>query len=1346
MEMLLDHFPVFEANQVLTSGHLNDVVDYLDQQERQTRSHLIGIGIVCGLEIKLAGDTIELSRGCGVTSEGYLIVEPTDLKLTAYRSYTPPADIDYPPFTSGTGKYALWELFEDHVPSVPSVPNTTALSTPAGFLDDKAVMLFLELKREGLRNCSPNNCDDKGSQVIATVRRLLIATSDLDKIIAAANALDSGLTASDIDNVLATRLNLPDLRLRRFDVINSGLVTSNDVYIAFLDMVRTGGLAKTCAQALSAAYAAFAPLLVATYPSDPFANFSASYGFLDSAPANVTQATFLQYYTDLVDDLLRAYDEFRWKGLELICACCPDDGLFPRHLMLGLLNPGTVAAPGHYRQDFLASPATSDCTSETREVVQLFSRLVEMAARFTDTPALPKANPKAPIDPQIRITPSRQGCCDDALEQRAIPYYYAQNGTPPLYQLWSPTKTRRKRANQNFSYNADLYANPPAPAFVTDPLRYDIEPSNFLRIEGHLGKDYRDVLRSLLTLKSQYRLPIDIIALRTGGYDESQPVDLSKETARFQDLEALYASLRGDLMSELAEGVMQLYDKTIPPVEGLTLSPGTPKLPLLVQYAPHYSYPANTVGSWYEQYLTQFENQAYLDVNQNAINPSAVMLVYCVLFNGTQRPDASVFPDVVAIYYISKLSEILPAKLDALNYADFENKYQDLMALIRFFRSSAIADVTPDLKNFLPEEEFIDFCEGVLFGCKLDAVKAVHDDYVARIGDLKKRQFLSNFLQAHPGIQHKAGAPIGGTFILVYHGNPAPSGVTTNISVNIGLLHQLEQAATAKPLATAAVAEGAAKLTSATMMVESASNATSSMGAFDAAHTATVATVINNISANRQLIQDDNVSQLIGWLTGQVPITGTGGSGPPAVVDPAAKIIGTTVGGLTSGTVIADFFLPYQISSGLPGTEYVLPKAPPAFTATIGCTAADGNATVTIDAKGGVPPYDVAVDGGAYQALGGPLQLATGDHSIMLRGADATETPVQKITVPPPIVIGTPTYACADDGTYRATASITGGTPPYQVDGKPAPDAVIVTDPTASGTTVSTTVTDAKGCTATAQFNHTCPPPCTLPCAGIALNRDYRFFLPDAQPNNPYRSFKRGGVTFTVESAPGKSIDLSAQVTKILVATQAQLSAANFPATVNGWIKEINNLIAGTAELNQAGKAQWLTLGYKPSAPGALGLLTIEYFRCLSFNFQIDVTYARESGISSTRTTYTPAQTVIQVGDSIVTVPAFDGTTTDKCAADPVTANLCPVTPEFTVKVDGAASAAVNAQLTLNAAASVPADGLTFVWEAQDGTPAMANGQKFTVQFATPGPKLVTVTAFNAKGCSASTSLTIKVG
>ena len=58
----------------------------------------------------------------------------------------------------------------------------------------------------------------------------------------------------------------------------------------------------------------------------------------------------------------------------------------------------------------------------------------------------------------------------------------------------------------------------------------------------------------------------------------------------------------------------------------------------------------------------------------------------------------------------------------------------------------------------------------------------------ARIGELKKRQFLSNFLQQHPGIQHKAGVPLGGTFILVYHGEPDATGKSGDFVANLGLM------------------------------------------------------------------------------------------------------------------------------------------------------------------------------------------------------------------------------------------------------------------------------------------------------------------------------------------------------------------------------------------------------------------------------------------------------------------------------------------------------------------------------------------------------------------------------
>ncbi len=511
MEPIQNTYPVFEANQVLTSGHLNELFDYLDEQNRLTRANLIGIGIVCGLDIKLTTDNgtkvITITKGCGITSDGYFIVIPDDMPLTSYRAdYQAPSDYAAFRFApdaikpNDTVQYPLWELFPA------DEQNTVSLTTLNGSnntpkLEDMAVLLFLELKKQSLRNCSMSNCDDKGSEVTAIVKPLLILKTDLDKIIAKEKALGSGLSSGELADNLMKQLNLPDIRLPRFDVPNTNPATTDNVLKAFQNVFTskpnpndTKTVADQIGDALRNSYSAFMPLLKDAYPDNPFSNYS----------PNLNQIIFYQYGCDYFDDLLQAYDEFRWKATRLICSCCPHDGLFSLHLMLGLLNP--AAQSDLYRQNFLASPAVNRCSEHSKEVIHLFRRLVEMTRHF-----------KPGIQKDIYITPSIMG--DNPLSEKAIPCYYEQTGTPPLYELWNYEKTRRNRASQNLSYRFNDYkpTDKPVKDFVSNPLKYDFEPYNFLRIEGHLGQKYGDALNTLSTKVSESRLPIDVIALSTGN-------------------------------------------------------------------------------------------------------------------------------------------------------------------------------------------------------------------------------------------------------------------------------------------------------------------------------------------------------------------------------------------------------------------------------------------------------------------------------------------------------------------------------------------------------------------------------------------------------------------------------------------------------------------------------------------------------------------------------------------------------------------------------------------------------------------------------------------------------------
>jgi hypothetical protein len=1326
MGVMTDHFPVFEANQVLTSGHLNDVFDYLDERTRLTRSTLIGIGIVCGLQIRLdtaAGTAILLSKGCGVTSQGYLIVEPQDVSLVAYREYTLPPDLDYPLFE----QFPLWELFPA------GEANTTALDATAQFLDDKAVVLFLELKKQGLRNCSPNNCDDKGSQVTATVRRLLVKTTDLDQIIAAANAIGTGLTASDLDAALSAKLDLPDLRVQRFDVPASGPATANDVYAGLLNVFRAAKLAQATGAALSAAYAAFKPLLQAAWPTDPFADFSTTFGFLDKTPTSTVQVRFLQYYVDLFEDLLCAYDEFRWKGVALLCVCCPSDGLFPRHLMLGLLHPEAAGQPARYRQPFLPSPAVGDCVEETSELLLLFSRLVEMAARFSNTPALPKGGGDARIDPQIRITPSVLG--NEPLGTKAIPYYYRQNGTPPLYRLWNWQKTRRDRANRNLGFRHDEY-DPPPPAFVSDPLRYDLEPYNFLRIEGHLGKDYRDVMRTLLLLRSQYRLPVDVIAIRAGVYDPAQPVDSSQESARFQDLEALYDALREELLSSLAAGAMDLYDV---PVAGSELPGGVPQLPLLKSYERDYRYPAGSVGAYYEARLQSLQAIPYIDVDQTLISDPAfssqVLRVYCVLFAGSTGLPAANFAHVVCIFYFSKLAEILPASLDALAYADFANKYQDLLALVRYFRNEAARQVPADLESFVPQMELIDQFDQVLFDGKLEAIKSAHAEHVRRLDELRRRQFLANFLQQHPGIQHKAGVPQGGTFIVVYHGEVTrPLGPRDLSIVNTALF---AEALTRQPRVAGRPAAAVDKLSIAELA-----------DAIQGADVKTLALTdaINRISSNRNLSQDPDVSLLLGSLTGRIPLL-EGRIPARGLDEPATRIIAAAVNELSHGTVIADFYLPYRISGDVPGMQFVLPKEVPNLAAKASCTNPDGIASVTVDARGGESPYDIAVDEDAWKPLTTTtVSLSVGSHTLRIRDAAGTQSTAVAITIPRAIVLSEPQFACRDSK-YTVTVTISGGTPPYTVgDQTIAENGAFTSAAVESGTSVSVEVVDSAGCSARGEFTHTCPPACTLPCSGIALRRGYRMWLPEADPNNPYEKYNLDDVVFSVESALGSSVDLSNAVRGVIKATAARLAAGvPFQKTVDGWCAQINQLVANEPTLNEAGKASWLTLSYESAGAGRLGILWIEYFECLNFDIRIASSFIRGRSSESLRQSYVPAGTTILVNDREVTVPASDGVRIDKCRPEEPIQELCPREPRVALEIAVTSRQGTTVELEVREAPR--SREFQFFWEVQGATPPMGNGRKFTTTFPAGIPALVVVvTAFSKEGCSATQSTRIPVG
>jgi hypothetical protein len=477
----ISSYPFFAPNQVLSHTRLNQLFDYLEQQERLTRVYLIGIGIVCGLQIRYnpAESTvaIHISKGCGITSEGHLIIEPYDVDLVAYRPYTVPEDIleDYFHFEK-----PVVELVEEADDSAPRTSLNYALSSDPNFLSDKAVLLFMELKSEGLRNCVIDSCDDKGLEVKAKIRRLLVSLDDLKAL--------SPASPATLPEIIVPRIKFS---------APEDLHGYEQVYRDFF----SGTPVRNVVSELTGAILKAFQLLIKIIPNVDNSGISQLQG-LFNIPA--TKIVPIQYYYDFLRDLASAYNELRAALLPELNGCLPDSNLFPRHLTLGTIKKSDGQ---QYRTAFSPSQAITLTQQKIEEVQFLFDRLSQMILDF-DIPfgSLP--------DVPTKITPSLFG--SKYLSGKSMPFYYKTD----LRSGWDPSRKGRPSTILTWHDDSSSADN------VRYPLKYDLEPYKFFRVEGHIGKKVSDVRTELGNILKADPLPITLVYLngdKVGDFLDKHP-------------------------------------------------------------------------------------------------------------------------------------------------------------------------------------------------------------------------------------------------------------------------------------------------------------------------------------------------------------------------------------------------------------------------------------------------------------------------------------------------------------------------------------------------------------------------------------------------------------------------------------------------------------------------------------------------------------------------------------------------------------------------------------------------------------------------------------------------------
>jgi|GEM_PF-5163873 len=802
-------YPVFEDSQVLTSAQLNDLVIYLDEQNRLTRTKLVGVGVMCGLVPSFAPNplvppgpsipgTISVTTGAGVTTEGYLLQLP-DTVYDRYRKYTLAEGATYDPFINQDTleQFPIWEaLPQAYVPE----PFETIFTIDDVFAKDMVAVLFLEKVDVDLQSCLGKSCDNLGIERTFNQRLLLISKAVIDEMIE-----QHGL-AMNLN--FPGKFDLPDYVIRRplYDPSN---IHSTD-YFRFSEQYKNAlqnvylptpgdplrpGIIETIRQT----FTIFQPLLETVYPNgqDPLPVSVLPVGgrqewkdiINGSTVGNLPAYLGIQYVYDFVKDLILAYNEFRSTAFDLMSECCVSSTLFPLHLFLGEIFRVEDCKPSKYRHDFIAAPVTNEQKVARQKLIILHQRMVMMLKHFDSTII---HNPPTASLPAILVTPS----CEkrDPLSLRAIPYYLKANAIDAelgitLESVWNSVLVRECKKDALGEYPVQSWRNQEGDPFtastpVKTPLFFDADPYNFFRIEGHIRWKVNDALAQINLWKHFFDLPLNVIALRLKGQASTAEI-LAR--CNFADLRSQYGATRNELDCFLR----RIYDHFFVTDTSTGVPHTTPRA--FPSFVNRMSADALVEGG---SSSVSFMPPQVLPFSTPGVPGPDGRLPATIVYNprSLQAVQADVQATLNALLLaMDKVLLFLPPTLDQFNFGSqsnaqsFISAYMTMVNLainLKQFIMEGLDQLVKSTRTRFPQEayfvlaqwasEYFWFINELVIDCRFRSLERIYFELQYRINHMKTNDptVFSNFIEKHPGIDHKAGVARGNTFVLIYPGEP----------------------------------------------------------------------------------------------------------------------------------------------------------------------------------------------------------------------------------------------------------------------------------------------------------------------------------------------------------------------------------------------------------------------------------------------------------------------------------------------------------------------------------------------------------------------------------------------
>lgn len=740
---VISKYPVFEADQVLSQSHLNSIVSYFETQDRTTRKGLIGIGIVCGFDISFPTTRqVKISCGTAVTSLGFQISweEKTFYKYKTVdklsENFLTP-NLTQEPFLAPLFKHneiynsTTFTNFEELI-EVPSsniksslVANKIAISTTeeidinaltseekfipnARFLDGKVIVLLLEVSLIDQKKCSETNCDDKGKRLEFNLRPILINASKLD-------------SSSLLNTYLEYKFE--PLYLERFNAPQISLINGQQVLNAFLSKVENPKVLQQIDEKIKLVYNSF---------QDDYFKSINGYNTLLNVRSKITEVLranrtkwHAQYIWDWMHDIVAAYNEIivhNEKASFSLCCSSAYESKFPFHVFLGKIETrrGRFLNEAMVSDQFLTTVRLSgsdynsissnqsyitpwikidnkDKKDEKLTLKLLLERLVLILNNFSVIDS-----EKTYLDSPVKITPSLLG--DYPLSKKSIPYYY--NQIYSLNKVWNPKATIKGTNDKILSYHSAQYSSNAA---IVYPLDYDIEAYNFLRIEGIIGRTYKQALESILKIRKNSQLPFNVIAINAVNL-ENVVLNMSSYIGEWNEIELNYDLVRRDWENVIGKSIewFEANSKLIIPYFDL-------KIRKSVKQA--------TAQTTYEQFITLLKN------GRNSMVES--------------------FSDFIKLYN------------------SFILLYEKIEAIASQQRA-LIFNNLPNNEDKIFAEDLIDHLDQIIYVCQKGEFRALYQAAQEQWNKTSKDLTLTKFIEKHPGIEHKAGVTKGGTYILVY--------------------------------------------------------------------------------------------------------------------------------------------------------------------------------------------------------------------------------------------------------------------------------------------------------------------------------------------------------------------------------------------------------------------------------------------------------------------------------------------------------------------------------------------------------------------------------------------------